>query len=140
MQKMICFVLLIASAATSKAQEKGSLKVSVYGMDGKKGVLQAALFDAEDTFLKESFSTQKVRMNGKKTNIMFENLPEGWYAVAVYLDENGNGKLDKNAMGWPEEPYGFSNNAKGSLVGPPSFDKVRLEVSGEGREVQITLK
>ena len=43
------------------------------------------------------------------------------YAVGLYLDVNGNNRMDKNFLGMPKEQYGFSNNAKGRF-GPPSFE------------------
>lgn len=55
-------------------------------------------------------------------SIRFSNLPSGEYAVAVFADSNGNGKLDRNFCGIPTEPYGFSRVARG-LMGPPDFAK-----------------
>ena len=40
-------------------------------------------------------------------------LPRGKYGVIAFHDLNGNEKLDTNFMGIPNEPYGFSNNARG---------------------------
>ena len=56
----------------------------------------------------------------------------GAYAVMIYHDENGNGKLDKGLLGMPVEGYAFSNNAKPRL-GPPSFEKMRIDVAAGGR-------
>ena len=56
-----------------------------------------------------------------------ENLQPGTYAVAVYHDLNGNGELDRTTLGPPDEPYGFSNDARGTF-GPPKFDKAAIEI------------
>jgi uncharacterized protein (DUF2141 family) len=48
-------------------------------------------------------------------------LPPGRYAVSVYLDENGNRKLDTNWLGMPKEAVGVSNNPRGRM-GPPRFE------------------
>ena len=41
---------------------------------------------------------------------MFDDLAPARYAVAVYHDVNGNGRLDTVPPGLPTEPYGFSND------------------------------
>jgi acyl-CoA reductase-like NAD-dependent aldehyde dehydrogenase/uncharacterized protein (DUF2141 family) len=48
-------------------------------------------------------------------------VPAGRLAVSIYLDENGNHKLDRSWLGIPKEPVGASNNPRGRL-GPPHFD------------------
>ncbi len=45
-------------------------------------------------------------------------LAPGKYAVSVYVDENGNGRLDKNMFGAPKEPFGVSNNVVPKLSAP----------------------
>jgi len=57
-------------------------------------------------------------------------LPPGTYGVRVMHDRNGNGELDTNLMGIPDEPWGFSNNAQGTL-GPPGWDAVRFDLEGD---------
>lgn len=64
-------------------------------------------------------------------------LPEGVYAIKLFLDLNGNGEMDTNFLGIPKEPFGFSNNAKGKL-GPPSFDAAAFQVR-EATEIAIKL-
>ena len=36
----------------------------------------------------------------------------GRYAVQAFLDENGNGEVDRALFGIPKEGVGFSNDAK----------------------------
>ncbi|MBT5574281.1 MAG: DUF2141 domain-containing protein [Alphaproteobacteria bacterium] len=59
-------------------------------------------------------------------------LPDGIYAIGVYLDVNFNNKLDKNFFGIPSEPYGFSNNAK-AFLRSPSFEKASFVIAGNTR-------
>ena len=56
-------------------------------------------------------------------------LPHGEYAIAVFVDLNGNGKMDKNFLGIPKEQYGFSNNVMGKMAAP-SFEQAKFEVKG----------
>jgi len=57
----------------------------------------------------------------------------------VYHDENGNGRLDKNFIGIPREPLGFSNQYRPH--GPPTFSRAafRLEAD-ETRAINVTLQ
>jgi uncharacterized protein (DUF2141 family) len=55
------------------------------------------------------------------------NLPPGRYALAVYHDMNDNWKLDKNFVGYPKEPFGFSNNYRPVFSGP-NFEDCAFEI------------
>ena len=56
-------------------------------------------------------------------------LPYGEYAVTLFIDFNGNQKLDKNFLGIPKEQYGFSNNVMGKMS-PPTFDQAKFVITG----------
>ena len=58
------------------------------------------------------------------------NLPEGTYAIALFIDANENLKIDKNFLGIPKEQFGFSNNVMGTLSGP-SFEQAKFQVKGK---------
>jgi hypothetical protein len=55
--------------------------------------------------------------------VVFSNVQPGRYAAIAFHDENGNGKPDKNFLGVPTEPYGFSNNVQGFLGPGPSMTR-----------------
>ena len=57
-------------------------------------------------------------------------LPDGTYAIGIFVDANYNNEMDRNFFGVPKEQYGFSNDAKGSF-GPPSFKDASFTVSGD---------
>ena len=65
----------------------------------------------------------------KESHEFIINLPEGTYAIALFIDANENLKIDKNFLGIPKEQYGFSNNAMGKLSGP-SFEQAKFQVKG----------
>lgn len=59
------------------------------------------------------------------------DIPAGTYAIAVYHDVNGDGKMNRVPfVNLPLEPYGFSNDARGQF-GPPSFTDASFEVDGD---------
>ena len=56
----------------------------------------------------------------------------GSCAAAAFHDANGNGKFDKNLLGWPLEGFGFSNDAHVSFFRPPSFAAASFTLPPEG--------
>ncbi len=63
----------------------------------------------------------------------------GGYALAVYHDENDDRDFNRNALGLPEEGYGFSNDAP-AVLGLPDFDRVRFTLPPGGGRVAIRLR
>ena len=57
-------------------------------------------------------------------------IPDGEYAIALFIDTNNNKKLDKNFLGIPKEQYGFSNNAMGTLSAP-TFKQAKFNLAGK---------
>lgn len=64
---------------------------------------------------------------GDRLTVAIPDLPPGKYAVAAYVDNNRNGRQDKNFLGMPKEIYGFSNEARG-LFGPPDFAAAAFDI------------
>lgn len=114
-------------------------------------LLQTALLQAQNTTLTVNFKLTNaygnvyIRLldeNGDKVNsyvlavkttlesYTFNNLTKGKaYAIDAFHDLNGNGELDKRWPGIPTEPYGFSNNVRGSILGPPEFEDKRVLIT-----------
>ena len=65
-----------------------------------------------------------------------EKIPEGTYAVAVFQDIDRNKDLKTNFIGLPQEPIGFSNDAR-IRFGPPSFNDAQFKIE---RDKNIVLK
>ena len=97
-----------------------------------------ALSKSEDTWhsKKEPFKSTAPKLEDKQVVVIFNDLPEGTYAVKVFHDENSNKELDSIFFGIPNEAYGFSNNARGRF-GPADWDDAIFEVSGDK---EITIK
>lgn len=54
----------------------------------------------------------------------------GTHAVALFHNENGDGKLDTNFIGIPREDVGVSNN-QFRANGPPNWDDAKFNVNGD---------
>jgi uncharacterized protein (DUF2141 family) len=63
------------------------------------------------------------------------DVPPGAYAIMLYHDENGSGRLDRGGLlRMPTEGYAFSNDAPVRL-GPPAFEAMRIDVAPGARVV-----
>ena len=60
------------------------------------------------------------------------------YGLAVYQDENSNGKLDRNFVDIPKESVAPAKRLPS--FGPPVFDRARFTCSGGGKAVTIHIR
>ena len=106
-------------------EKKGEMHLAIYddaevfeNDDGEKGgaakgIIQGVIEDVETGSVTYTFE-----------------LPDGTYAIGIFVDKNYNNKMDRNLFGVPKEQFGFSNNAKGKF-GPPSFEDASFTVSND---------
>lgn len=127
LQKISGVILLIIINTTLFSQNHFTVEVSKLVAD--KGTVHLGLYNKEIGFLNESaaIASAKVKATGNKVSYTFKNLPIGEYAVAVYQDENSNGKCDRNIIGYPTEGFGFSKNYR-PKVSAPKFSEVKISV------------
>ena len=115
--------------------EEANLKINILNLD-KPGVLYLSICKDEAGFKrtveKESEeescinSAGEIDLQNLEINTM---LPHGEYALTLFIDFNGNKKIDKNFLGIPKEQYGFSNNVMGKMS-PPTFDQAKFVIKG----------
>jgi uncharacterized protein (DUF2141 family) len=134
MKLLFVFISLACLGATY------DLEVQVEGIPNTKGTLFIGLFNSSATFPNygKQYKGVVVTHEGKSHVYKFKNLPKDTYALAIYHDENKNGKLDKNLFGAPTEAYGFSNNAR-ETFSAPSFEAAKV-VLDRDKKCQIRIK
>ena len=69
--------------------------------------------------------------------LRIQDVRPGAYAIAVFLDLNGNGQLDRFLF-IPTEPFGFSNGVGRSR--PPSFEAAKVSVREPATTVVVHLQ
>ena len=128
MKQLFAFCIIGLLSLSSYAHQ---LTVKVDGIKSTDGFLYIALHNSDKTWMtdQQPVQGQKLPMTEKSMQVVFNGLPEGDYGVTLYQDENDNGHIDKNGIGIPTEPYGFSQN--GGSFGPPSFDSAKVKVAGD---------
>ena len=129
------------AAEKPEAGKTGTLTVIIDGFPNNNGNARITLCDTEAGCKGEkvAFRGDAIPIREKMATWLLPDLPWGTYAIKAFHDENGNGKLDKNALGMPKEAYGFSNNARGAF-GPPSYESMTFKLDRTQKTIRITVK
>ena len=108
------------------------LTVNISGIESIKGSVYIAVFTDRDSFpvFGKQWRGESFSVTEKSMSYTFKSIPYDTYAIAVFHDENDNGVLDKNALGIPLEPYGFSRNARARFSAPP-FEDAQFNLKGK---------
>ena len=125
---------------SAQARERGAVALTITGILAVKGQIKIALFNSSETWLGDHpVYNATVEVDSKVVTWKISDIPYGDYGIALFHDENKNGKMDKNFLGIPQEPYGFSNNMRVTF-GPPSWDKSKFVVKSAITELSIEVK
>lgn len=107
-----------------------SVSVDVSNITQAKGSLRVGFFREGNPFTGPKAKPdvfKVVPITAATTQQAVVGLPAGRYVIAVYHDLNDNGKLDKNMVGYPKEPFGFSKNFR-PILSAPSFEDCAIEI------------
>lgn len=134
-------MLLIVLAATRLLHAQASLTIDIaLSEPDAGGKLMVAVCPSEEAYESEKGCILKeVGAKGAKARVVFLSLPPGQHAIKVFHDVNGNGQLDTNKLGIPNEPYGFGNDARGRF-GPPSFEEAAVTLGQAPVVTAVRLK
>jgi uncharacterized protein (DUF2141 family) len=135
-------VTLFASAITpvfALAAHAADLTIDLVGIREVKGHAYVAVFSPQDAWLTRGGRGMRVAVEKPALRITVRDLPPGDYAVSVFQDLDGDGRMGTNVIGMPIEPWGMSNDAVGKF-GPPTFEQCKVYVPAEGKAIAITLR
>lgn len=117
--------------APAWAQEpNGTLVIHIEDVSPKGGILRLGLYDEARYPDDDSAAilSADVKAESGRTTVTLNNVPPGTYAIQAYQDINSNDKMDTSWLGFPQEPFGFSRDAKPRLS-KPRFSAVKFEVA-----------
>jgi len=128
----------------AQENKSGTIKLKVEDVLEGQGQVRIALEKNARDFDSGGFETPKYlsRIEDAKDDtvrVVFPAVPYGMYAIKVFQDLDGDGKLKTGFMGAPEEPWGFSNDATG-FMGPADFSDAKFELDSPELELTIHLK
>lgn len=113
--------------------QAGDLLIRVEG-NQSPARLYLALVDASQ----DDWQPSLRELQGEGEQLILRDVPPGRFALQLYQDSNGNGRLDLSPRGIPLEPVGFSANPT-LLKGKPKPSGARFEHGAEDTLVNIRL-
>ena len=125
--KIIIVFLISQTVLFAQENIDQNITVKITNLDGNAGKVYVALFNSETTFLEKKYKSTISTIKDSNCEVVFENVPNGVYAISLFHDKNDNNKMDSNFLGIPKEDYGCSNNAKG-FMGPPKWKEAKFKI------------
>lgn len=119
------------------------IHVEILNIKNSTGKIACALFESPEGFptgyMHYATNIMVIKIRETQARCDFEDVAPGTYALAVVHDENMNGELDTNWIGYPKEGYGFSMGAKATL-GTPSFKAASFPYDGQVLNMTISMR
>tara|TARA_R110000868_G_scaffold274251_1_gene533476 strand:+ start:266 stop:697 length:432 start_codon:yes stop_codon:yes gene_type:complete len=130
MKKIIIGAVVFALFGFSTPTEKHTLSIKVEGITEIRGNLGILLFNSEDGYPEtgtKALRSYTIKVESESMIIELGEFPAGEYAVTLMQDKNMNGIMDKNMIGIPKEPFGFTKLQE-IPFGAPSFDETSIQL------------
>lgn len=141
--KLALISLLYILTFSQPQNDLGTIELVISETSSDNGVIQVLIFDQDQGWpesLDKAWKMVTIPIKnglGKKT---ITEVPAGNYAVTVFHDHDENGEIRKNKIGYPIDPFGFSNNPS-LLFGVPTFEKCSEKVNpGKSTLFEIDLR
>ena len=141
---VVALILALATPALATpggGDAGGDVSATVIDLQSSKGEVLACLTTRPDAFpqCNRDPRARTLRIAAAATVVLdFGPIPSGRYAISLFHDENGNGRLDKRLM-LPREGYGFSRDAP-VFMGPPRFASAAFGVDAAGHHETIRMR
>lgn len=114
---------------TRREPVPASTAVTVHVGANRGAPARVLLFDSADTFTDLRRAVDTRVLGDEHDRCSFDDIAPGRYAVCVFVDENGNGVLDRSFLGIPVEPVGFSSGYEPK--GPPTFELAAFDLAAD---------
>jgi len=139
---VILFSVVVSVSPPTRAQSGGpaTIIIKVAGLHSGKGQVRIAVFNSSETWLGEHpLYSSTIKVDSQSVTWKLDDVPYGDYGIAAFHDENSNGKMDKNLVGVPKEPYGFSNNLT-VILRAPKWERAKIPIRNPTTEISIEIK
>ena len=133
---LVVALAALAHFAAATGASAATLVIQVQGVRSDRGVIYAGVcvtgFGEGDC----PYRSREAAAVGT-VELRIQNVEPGDYAIAVFQDLNGNGRIDRPFF-VPTEPYGFSNDA--GRRGLPRFEAAKVSVREPTTTVVVPLR
>lgn len=128
---------LLGLAPGAAAQATGTIRVRITNPP-RQGSVRIGLYDSDVTFgrISDPVRVDVFPADGRE-RYELTGIPAGEYALVAHHDEDGDGLLDKNFIGIPNEPIAISRGYRPK--GPPVYARARFDLP-PGGEVAFQLE
>lgn len=130
MSRWFLALALLLSPLHADADGTSTVVIELQGLRSDRGEVRGGLFVSEGwPEGGREIASCRARIHAHRATCVIEHVDTGRFGFAFFHDENGNGTFDRDVVGWPQEGFGFSNDAATGL-GPPSFGSASFSVDG----------
>ena len=137
-----CAFVLVSLLVTRSTPAEENVVTNVIEFEARahndSGVVRCGLF-TQAGWLKDAFRASIVKVHNKKALCVFKEVPGGTYGISAFHDEDSDGKLDTNLVGYPTEDYCASNNAR-NLMSAPSWSDAKFGYRNGTRRLRCVMK
>ena len=127
---IISFLLYWASFQVDPSITEDNIQVQIDGIQFEQGDIYLVIYDNAAAFDAQADWCYEQTLSVSSTGSIDLDIPgraAGNYSIAIYHDVNGNGEMDKNFLGIPKEPYGFSQNPRAKWKAP-TFEETAISL------------
>jgi uncharacterized protein (DUF2141 family) len=136
MTRTLAALLLALNLAAPALAQSGCATVEVDNVRARQGYLMLAAYGSAETFIKTPLASLRVAAGeGTKQTLQVCGLSGSEVAVVLFQDLDGDGRMARNLVGMPTEPWGASGLP--ATFGP-SWESGRVALGGKTIAVKLT--
>ena len=130
----------VVAPATPGTKLRTPLTLIIKNLADKKSQVYVSLYDSSNKFPSKTDRIKEYKFNsdGDVLTEQIEDMNYGEFAIATYQDFNNDGKCNRNLIGMPKEPYGFSDNFK-PTTRAPRFDECNFAYNAKTHTLTIAM-
>jgi uncharacterized protein (DUF2141 family) len=130
----LMILALLFSLQSLVAQDAGDLTVRFENVKETNGELYVGIFK-KDNFLRQPTIGKMVKVDSNGSEVTFEGVAYGSYAISVFHDLNGNKTMDRESDGMPSEPWAMSGSVDPNQY--PTWDGAKFELNSKKQELLL---
>jgi len=129
---IVGLLLAVSPPVDGAPKKRADLRFRVHVEKERRGRVHCGLYAAKSKWLSEhTYRDATARVSGPWATCIFEGVPTGHvYALTAFHDEDGDGEMDFNFIGIPEEGYAASRDAHRKRLGAPRWKDARFKHLG----------
>ena len=135
---MISLIMMCILSLSEPVDPSVDLAVTIPNIKEHKGEIVIGIFDSREKFPKAEQDYRQLRfpVQANQSSFVIKDIQLRNCAVAIYHDQNSDGKCNLNFLGIPKEGYGFSNNVKPRFRAP-AYESCKINLQ---ESANITVK